>query len=424
MSGQMGLPDMGRSRAAAQDPHNAGRAGPFIDPAQVFGTPVDRRAARRDTGATMKRTLRALLPALMLVPLSAMPPVGAGRAMAQAVPVQAGQAGPEAAEPVRIVNRTGQPATALHAVRSGRADWGGNLLNRGPLPNNAGFAMRPGAEAGCRFDIRLVLQDGREALARNQDICTTPRVELSNAVTVAPQAAAAAQASGAQASGAQASGAQASGARPNPNARRVSTGTGFLVAPGRVMTNQHVVGGCDRILARMPGGAWLAAVPPAQVDRALDLSVLNVPGAEGPTLEFRAAPTLRRGEGVVAYGFPLSNLLSADPKLTRGEVNGLAGIRNDPNTIQISAEVQPGNSGGPLLDMQGHVVGVVVAKLDSRRVQNVDNVNFAVRGEAAQAFLRRAGVPFRTAESRGAELSAADVGDIANRATMLLRCEG
>jgi S1-C subfamily serine protease len=368
---------------------------------------VDGRAAPPDIGATMNRTLRALLllPSLMLAPGAAI--LGASMLGAATLPGAAwAQAAPDPAEPVRIVNRTGQPANALHAVRSGRTDWGGNLLNRGPLPNNAGFALRPSAEAGCRFDIRLVLADGREALARNQDICVTPRVELSNAMTIAPAAP------------------PAAAARPNANARRVSTGTGFLVAPGRVMTNQHVVGGCDRILARMPGGAWVAAVPPAQVDRALDLSVLNIPGADGPTLEFRAAPTLRRGEGVVAYGFPLSNLLSADPKLTRGEVNGLAGIRNDPNTIQISAEVQPGNSGGPLLDMQGHVVGVVVAKLDSRRVQNVDNVNFAVRGEAAQAFLRRAGIPFRTAESRGAELSAADVGDIANRATVLLRCEG
>lgn len=305
-------------------------------------------------------------------------------------------------DPVRIVNRTGAEATALHAVRSGRADWGSNLLNRGPLPPNAAFSLRINPDAGCRFDIRMVLADGREAVERDRDICADQRVELAAATVPAPPVAQ---------------------ARPNQNARRVSSGTGFVVAPDRVLTNQHVVDGCDRIIARTADGRWLAAVPPARVDARLDLALLTIPGNPGPSLAFREAPAIRRGESVVAYGFPLAGLLSADPKLTRGEINALAGLGNDQNNFQISAEVQPGNSGGPLLDMQGHVVGVVVAKLDSRRVQNVDNVNFAVKGETAQAFLRRAGQSIRTAESRGTDRSAADVGDIAHRSTVMLRCE-
>jgi S1-C subfamily serine protease len=310
-----------------------------------------------------------------------------------------------APEPVRIANRTGVEASALHAVRSGRQDWGDNLLNRGPLGPNQVFSLRPNAGAGCRFDIRLVLADGRESIARDRDICAEPRVEMATAAAPAPTAPPVAQ------------------ARPNQQARRVSSGTGFVVAPDRVMTNHHVVDGCDRVLARTPDGRWLAATPPAQVDRALDLAVLTIPGNPGPVLAFRTGPAIRRGEDVIAYGFPLAGLLSADPKLTRGVINALGGVQNDQNNFQISAEVQPGNSGGPLLDMQGNVVGVVVSKLDSRRVQNVDNVNFAVKGDAAQAFLRRAGVPFRTVESRGADRSAADVGDIAHRSTVMLRCE-
>ncbi|WP_270938788.1 S1C family serine protease [Falsiroseomonas oryzae] len=306
------------------------------------------------------------------------------------------------ADPVRIVNSTGVEATALHAVRNGRADWGPNLLTRGPLASGANFPIRVNPAAGCRFDIRLVLANGQEAVMRDRDICALPMVELFTAAPPPPRVAE---------------------ARPNQNARRVSSGTGFVVAPDRVLTNHHVIDGCDRVLARTADGRWLAAVPPAGVDSVLDLAVLTVPGNPGPTLAFRSGPGLRRGESVVAYGFPLAGLLSADPKLTRGEINALAGIRNDPATIQISAEVQPGNSGGPLLDMQGNVVGVVVAKLDSRRVQNVDNVNFAVRGEVAQAFLRRADVTFRLAESRGADRSAADVGDMAHRSTVMLRCE-
>jgi hypothetical protein len=81
-----------------------------------------------------------------------------------------GQA-PPPAEPVRIVNRTGAEATALHAVRSGRTDWGGNLLNRGPLPDGQAFNLRTNPDAGCRFDIRLVLADGRESVTRERDFC-------------------------------------------------------------------------------------------------------------------------------------------------------------------------------------------------------------------------------------------------------------
>lgn len=317
-----------------------------------------------------------------------------------------------APEPFRIVNRTGADAVALHAVRSGRPDWGGNLLGpRGPLPSGQGFALRPAQGGGCRFDVRLVLADGREAVARDRDICAPPRVvELTQAAAPRPAIA-------------------VPQALPNPQARRVSVGTGFVVAPDRVLTNQHVVGGCDRILARAADGRWLAAVPPARVDARLDLALLAVPGDPGPALAFRSGPAVRRGEGVVAYGFPLAGLLSSDPKLTRGEVNGLAGLRDDPTQYQISAPVQPGNSGGPLLDLHGHVVGVVVAKLDAGQVARrtggdiAQNVNFAVRGDRALDFLRRAGIEPRMAESRGAERGAADVGELAHRSTVFLRCE-
>ncbi len=337
----------------------------------------------------MRRAMRNIAPAILF-------------SLVLAAPAGAQAPAPPQSEPVRIINRTGQEATALHAVRSGRPDWGSNLLNRGPLPSNAAFALRVNQDAGCRFDIRMVLADGREGLLRDRDICGETRIEIATAAAPLPPVAQ---------------------ARPNQNARRVSSGTGFVVAPDRVLTNHHVIDGCARILARTSDGRWLAATVQGQADARLDLALLAVPGNPGPTLAFRGTPAVRRGEGVVAYGFPLSGLLSSDPKLTRGEINAFGGIGNDQTRFQISAEVQPGNSGGPLLDMQGNVVGVVVAKLDSRRVQNVDNVNFAVKGEAAQSFLRRNSQEFRTAESRGADKSAADVGDIAHRATVMLRCE-
>ncbi len=323
------------------------------------------------------------------------------------------------AEPFRVVNRTDAPAVGLYAVRTPRGasnDWGRSLLPaERPLPAGGAFRVQPAEAAGCRFDLRLVLADGRESTVRDRDICAEREVSMASAARPAPLPAAPAAAPAVEQQ------------RPNSNAR-ASTGTGFLVAPERVLTNHHVVDGCNRVLLKAPDGRWLGAVPPARVDQQLDLALLSVPGLTGPTLAFRQGPAVRRGEGVVVFGFPLAGLLSSDPKLTRGEINGLAGLADNPIHFQVSAEVQPGNSGGPMLDMQGHVTGVVVSKLNAQRVAQrtgdiAQNVNFAVKGEAALAFLQRAGAPPRLAASTGAERSAADIGDIAQRSTLFIRCE-
>lgn len=338
---------------------------------------------------------------------------------------QAPDAAPAGSHRIQLANRTGQVATGFYAQREGRAaqsgagteGWGRNTLPS-PMPSGKLFTLATRPEAGCRFDLRLVVQDGREAILRDRDICAEPRVAVTEAdLRPAPS----------QPTGSRPTGSQPAPGAPNPRAR-VSSGSGFVVATDRVMTNQHVVAGCDRIFIRTADGRLLPAVPPARVDAGLDLALLAVPGNPGEPLAFRAAPPVRRGEGVIAYGFPLPGLLSSDPKLTRGEVNGLNGLGNNPAHYQISAAVQPGNSGGPLLDLQGNLVGVVVSKLHAQNIarQTGDipqNVNFAVKGEAALAFARRAGLAPETASSTGAEKSAADVGEIANRGAVFIRCE-
>ena len=82
-------------------------------------------------------------------------------------------AGPALAqnEPFRVVNGTRLPATALHVVRTGQDGWGPNLLTRGPLAPGAALSMRPPEGAGCKFDLRLVLQNGQDAIRRDADVC-------------------------------------------------------------------------------------------------------------------------------------------------------------------------------------------------------------------------------------------------------------
>jgi S1-C subfamily serine protease len=216
------------------------------------------------------------------------------------------------------------------------------------------------------------------------------------------------------------------GPLPGATGRTLSTGTGFIVAQGRALTNHHVINECRGLQARTPGGREVPVRVLAS-DRERDLALLEVPGDAGPPLAFRRDGNLRRGEGVVTYGFPLAGLLSSGPTLTTGEISALAGLADNQRQFQISAPVQPGNSGGPLLDMGGNVVGVIVSKLNAQRIAQrtgdiPQNVNFAVKGNEALDFLRRNRVEPRLAD--GTLRSAAEVGEIAHPSTLFLRCLG
>ncbi|CAH0291077.1 hypothetical protein [Roseomonas sp. CECT 9278] len=81
-------------------------------------------------------------------------------------------------EPVRFYNRAAVPATALHVMRAGQSSWSANLLNRGPLGPGQFLSVRLGEGAGCRFDVRLVLQNGTEILRQGADVCPTRSVDL------------------------------------------------------------------------------------------------------------------------------------------------------------------------------------------------------------------------------------------------------
>jgi S1-C subfamily serine protease len=205
----------------------------------------------------------------------------------------------------------------------------------------------------------------------------------------------------------------------------VSSGTGVVVAPRQIMTNQHVAEGCTSMTARLSSGTEIPATVIAS-DRGRDLALLRTEGDPGPVLPFRRAADVRRGENVVTYGFPLAGLLSSGPTLTTGDVSALAGLQDNPRQIQISAPVQQGNSGGPLLDLRGHVVGVIVSKLNAQRIAQAtgdipQNVNFAVKHTEAVDFMREHGIQ-PVLQDAGAQRTAAEVGEIAHASTVFLRC--
>ena len=129
------------------------------------------------------------------------------------------------------------------------------------------------------------------------------------------------------------------------------------------MTNYHVVEDCAKIACDLHGkGAPLSVV---QTDTKNDLALLKLTGSGPPSLKFREGKSIRSGDGVVVVGYPLQDLLANQAHVTTGTVSAMAGPGNDTRILQITAPVQPGNSGGPLLDMAGNVVGIVTAKLSA-----------------------------------------------------------
>ena len=174
-----------------------------------------------------------------------------------------------------------------------------------------------------------------------------------------------------------------------------STGTGFAVGEdGQIVTNQHVVADCAEVRVRPPGQEALACAVVAQ-DPRNDLALLRAP-VRLPAAAYLDDRGVRPGDSVVAVGFPLPGLLASEASVTTGTVSALAGIGNDARLFQVTVPVQPGNSGGPLLDLHGRVVGIVVGKLDALEVASVtgdipQNVNFAIKAGVARSFLQGSG---------------------------------
>ena len=168
------------------------------------------------------------------------------------------------------------------------------------------------------------------------------------------------------------------------------TGTGFLVTrDGYILTCYHVVekAGSVRIII----GDKTYAADIEQVDSRNDLALLKISGVF-PALAFSPARSAKLGQSIFTIGYPNPVLQGHNAKFTRGEINGLTGYRDDPRLYQISAPVQPGNSGGALVDKKGHVVGVVVAILDARAALKItgalpQNVNYAIKSTYALALL-------------------------------------
>lgn len=198
-------------------------------------------------------------------------------------------------------------------------------------------------------------------------------------------------------------------ARPQPTPREAppapgreairgatSSGTGFVITnDGMLLTNWHVAANARRLTALHNGKRYPLALQ--AYDAQADLALLSSSIPARAPVAFRAGQEARHGEDVITLGYPMPDVLSLDISTTTGIISSLAGVGNDPRHLQFTAPIQPGDSGGPLLDRYGSVVGVIVAKLDAlstaQRTRDIpQNVNFAIKASVVRDFLNRSGV--------------------------------
>jgi len=180
--------------------------------------------------------------------------------------------------------------------------------------------------------------------------------------------------------------------------RGARTGTCFAVnADGLILTAHHVVSGASRVRVKFEGQAP-ADANVLKESPASDLAVLEASDRTSNFLPLAPARSTRLGQRVFTIGYPVTDVLGAEPKYSDGTISGLSGLGGEASFLQISVPIQPGNSGGALVDEQGRVVGVVTSTAAALRFLSTtgslpQNVNWAVKSEMARAFFDPPRVP-------------------------------
>ena len=180
------------------------------------------------------------------------------------------------------------------------------------------------------------------------------------------------------------------------NTSDVATGTGFLFSSSDyVITSYHVIHGAKSIRVRLINGDRIDATV-ALKDTNNDIAILKL--SQSPTsrqniIILGDSSSVKTGDRVFTYGFPLVDLLGdAEPRYSEGFINSLSGISNDPRLFQVSIPIQPGNSGGPVFNEKGELIGIATSSIDSVQTQKVfgatpQNVNFAIKSSYVKSLL-------------------------------------
>jgi S1-C subfamily serine protease len=210
-----------------------------------------------------------------------------------------------------------------------------------------------------------------------------------------------------------------------PGRRLKGTGTGFFIsASGQVVTNHHVIDNCAAVSVTPAGGkAGVAQVLAS--DQALDLAWLRAPITPPGFARFRKPARLLPGEDVAVVGYPLHGRVAIKPIFVTGHIY----VGNGPRPkgrFAIKIDIRRGNSGGPVLDRSGRVVGVVVAKINTPGLyaatgKVVRDLGFGIPEPVVLGFLRSHGAAV-TMAAKGGELGDTDLFDLAHKFIAQIGC--
>lgn len=158
----------------------------------------------------------------------------------------------------------------------------------------------------------------------------------------------------------------------------------FITQDGYIVTNNHVIKESQRIEVDLfingNKETYLAKV--ITVDKSNDLAILKI-NKQTPSLPYGFKPYgTQVGESVFAMGYPLIGLQGTEIKVTDGIISSKTGFQNDPTKYQISAPIQPGNSGGPLFDMSGNLIGIT-----SSGITGANSVGYAIKSSILLNFI-------------------------------------
>ena len=204
--------------------------------------------------------------------------------------------------------------------------------------------------------------------------------------------------------------------------RSQGIGTGFVVdKDGLIATNYHVIGDARPVHVEMADGRKLQVTAIHASDRKMDLAVIRVAEKDLPALSLGNPENLKKGAPIVVMGNPhgLKNSVVSGVNSSMREIDGRT-------MLQLAIPIEPGNSGGPIYDENGNIVGVVVSQLNKMKFAKVtgsmpENVNFGIKASTVRQFLNASGLPTKWSK-RSKSMSTRELAKIAKSQTVMVVC--